>query len=182
MITTNHHIIIMKLQSFDQTPIEYFPCSQNCLPIVVMYNFISSTSISISGLSSSPKLPSYVSNCLQDGSYDYKSLELNLSVRVSFPQNFFFLTSLAPRRPSHPASYPGSKCQQHSWFCSLLFSSMIACIWGTAMPYTPSPWCFEIPPMLIQTITASCNFFPTNLYFPASQSPWPSLFQLYNPC
>lgn len=70
----------------------YFPFSQNCLLNVVMYNSTFSTSVSISGLSSLPKLPSHNSNYLQNSCYCYKSLRYNISVRLSFLQNHFLLS------------------------------------------------------------------------------------------
>jgi len=65
-----------------------------------MCNFTFSTSNSISGLSSSPKLPSYVSNCLQNGSR--KSLELIsesiLSTELLLPPDFLSSTEARPSR------------------------------------------------------------------------------------
>lgn len=81
------------------TTIQYFPffskLSTHCSHVqsnVLHFNFY---------LSSSPRLPSYISNCLQNSSR--KNLELNFSARVPFPQNpFFLLISSAPQRHSHP--------------------------------------------------------------------------------
>ena len=58
--------------------------------------------------------------------------ERTLSTKLLHPPDFLRV----PLRHSHPASYPGSKCQQDSWVCSL-FSQTTASIWGAAIPQTP---------------------------------------------
>lgn len=93
LIKTNYNLIAMNVKALIKNTLTfYFPFSQNCLFNVVMHNLTFSTSVSISGLSSLPKLPSHNSNCLQNSCYCCKSLRCNISVRLSFLQNHFLLS------------------------------------------------------------------------------------------
>lgn len=151
----------------------YFPFSQNCLFNVVMYNLTFSTSVSISGFSSLPKLPSHNSNCLQNSCYCSKSLRCNISVRLSFLQNHFLL----------------SYFHWGTMILSVTLVQIISSILDSVPSFLPNNSMYPLNFYLINCSSSefinsshvdlgthcSCNFFSINLHFLASQSSWQSL-------